>query len=481
MKYHLLKAQAKKKKFLQKKNIKKVEDDSDGSLSSDDEESYSENMIGKLINDKYLIIKYLGKGTYSKVWCVLDIINSKYFALKIQDDTYLEDINNEILILKMLGKNINLDEKESILENKFSLMYEYFDIKIEGVLYKCILFELLGDCIDNLFYEENDNIISLKIFKKVILDILKGLNNIHQKGIVHTDLKLDNILFKEVKKELKDYLIEIEKLQIPEYYNNLLMSSFPEELKLLDKNKRKMIKKKIKKKVIKDVYKTFNTKINGINKEYLLSVSNIDVNNEENLKLDISDDINNVLEDNVSSNCENKYKLDIDVNNINIKLVDFGNSEFLNNKRNGSIYTRSYRPPENIISETYDCKSDIWVLGCIIYELFSGELLFDLQDFNGSKIEKDRKHLSIMYSVLGKMPKELSMDCEFSEDLFDNKGRIIKNREIKEFNIKDKLNSRIKLEDKDYELLEDLLFKILEYDPKKRLGSEELLNHKFFE
>ena len=46
-------------------------------------------MIGKLINDKYLVIKYIGKGTYSKVWCVLDIINNKYFALKIQDDKYL--------------------------------------------------------------------------------------------------------------------------------------------------------------------------------------------------------------------------------------------------------------------------------------------------------------------------------------------------------------------------------------------------------
>lgn len=476
MKYHLLKAQAKKKKFLLKKKKKVIDDDSDASLSSDDEDSYSENMIGKLINEKYLIIKYLGKGTYSKVWCVLDIINNKYFALKIQDDKYLEDINNEISILKLLGKNIDLYKKESILENKFSLMYEHFDIKIEGVFYKCIIFELLGDCIDNLFYEENDDIVTLDLFKKVILDILKGLNYIHQKGIVHTDLKLDNILFKEVNKDLKDYLVEIEKLQIPEYYDNLILTSFPEELKLLDKNKRKMIKKKIKKKIIKDVYKTFSSQINDINKNYLSNK-----NNEENLKMNISNDINSDVEDDISSHENNKYKLDIDLSNINIKLVDFGNSEYLNNKGEGSIYIRSYRPPENIIDETYDCKSDIWVLGCIIYELFSGELLFDLQDFNGSKIEKDRKHLSIMSSVLGKMPKELSMNCEFSEDLFDNKGRIIKNKDIEEFNIKEKLNSRIKLNEDDYNKLEDLLYKILEYNPKKRLGCEEIFNHKFFE
>ena len=85
-----------------------------------------------------------------------------------------------------------------------------------------------------------------------------------------------------------------------------------------------------------------------------------------------------------------------------------------------------------------------------------------------------------MYSVLGKMPKELSMNCEFSEDLFDNKGRIIKNKDIDEFNMKDKLNSRIQLNEDDYNNLEDLLYKILEYDPKKRLGTEEILNHKIF-
>ncbi len=465
MKYHLLKAQAKKKKFLQNKKKQEVLDDSDGSLSSDDEESYSEDIIGKLINDKYIIIKYLGKGTYSKVWCVLDVIDNKYLALKIQDETYLEDINNEINILKTLSKNINLEEKENIYKNKFSLLYDNFDIKMNGRQYKCILFELLGESLEYLFYEENDDIITLELFKKVIYDIIYGLNQIHKKGIVHTDLKLDNILIKQVSDELKKYLVEIEKLNISEYYNTLLSNSFPDEMKLLDKNKRKMIKKKIKKKVIKDVSKSFLQQIIEINKQFIN-----EEDDSENLKLSITEsDLNDINNKN------------IDVDNFHIKIVDFGNSEYLNNTRNGSTYIRSYRPPENIVNEYYNCKSDIWVVGCILYELFNGELLFDLTDFQGSKIEKDRKHLSIMYSVLGKMPREISMNCEFNEELFDSKGRIIKNKEIEEINMKDKLNNRLKLSDEDYNNLEDLLYKMLEYDVNKRLSAEELLKHNFFE
>ena len=85
MRAALLKAKAKKKKFIKRKEKIEVEEDSDAELSSDDEENYSEDMIGKVINDKYIILKYLGKGTFSKVWLVINVVQNEYFALKIQE------------------------------------------------------------------------------------------------------------------------------------------------------------------------------------------------------------------------------------------------------------------------------------------------------------------------------------------------------------------------------------------------------------
>ena len=53
---------------------------------------------------------------------------------------------------------------------------------MNGRQYKCILFELLGESLEYLFYEENDDIITLELFKKVIYDIIYGLNQIHKKS-----------------------------------------------------------------------------------------------------------------------------------------------------------------------------------------------------------------------------------------------------------------------------------------------------------
>ena len=63
----LLKAAAKKAKF-QNHQKKQEDSDTEGSLSSEDEEEVSKDVVGKLYNGKYIVLKYLGRGTFSRVW-----------------------------------------------------------------------------------------------------------------------------------------------------------------------------------------------------------------------------------------------------------------------------------------------------------------------------------------------------------------------------------------------------------------------------
>ena len=46
--------------------------------SSDDEEEVSENVVYKWYNNRYLCLKYLGRGTFCRVWLVYDIENNEF-------------------------------------------------------------------------------------------------------------------------------------------------------------------------------------------------------------------------------------------------------------------------------------------------------------------------------------------------------------------------------------------------------------------
>ena len=124
------------------------------------------------------------------------------------------------------------------------------------------------------------------------------------------------------------------------------------------------------------------------------------------------------------------------------------------------FYQDVIETPENILNLYYNNKSDIWVVGCLIYELFKNPL-FNLDNFKGKTFEKDRYHMSLMFDLLGKKPKELALNSELSEDIFDNKGRILKNKEIVPRDLRKELSERIILQEDESEKIYKLLKRIL--------------------
>ena len=122
-----------------------------------------------------------------------------------------------------------------------------------------------------------------------------------------------------------------------------------------------------------------------------MDTNEIDTNEIDTNKID-TNEMDNIEE----TDNNNENKLDLDLNNICVKIIDFGNAEHMDRREHDTIYTRSYRPPENIIDYQYDTKSDIWVIGCMLYELLNGDSLFDLRDYEfKNNIDKDRKHIMV--------------------------------------------------------------------------------------
>jgi serine/threonine protein kinase len=59
-----------------------------------------------------------------------------------------------------------------------------------------------------------------------------------------------------------------------------------------------------------------------------------------------------------------------------IKVIDFGSSCFVTDHLTSYVQSRSYRAPEVILGLPYDQQIDLWSLGCILAELWTGRVLF---------------------------------------------------------------------------------------------------------
>lgn len=82
-----------------------------------------------------------------------------------------------------------------------------------------------------------------------------------------------------------------------------------------------------------------------------------------------------------------------------IKLIDFGNATREHEHHSTIISTRQYRSPEVLLATGWNEQSDIWSAGCILMELYTGELLFQS---NG-----DFEQLALMVHIIGPFPQPL--------------------------------------------------------------------------
>lgn len=57
-----------------------------------------------------------------------------------------------------------------------------------------------------------------------------------------------------------------------------------------------------------------------------------------------------------------------------IKVIDLGSSCFQTDNLSLYVQSRSYRAPEVMLGLPYDEKIDVWSIGCILAELYSGEV-----------------------------------------------------------------------------------------------------------
>ena len=160
---------------------------------------------------------------------------------------------------------------------------------------------------------------------------------------------------------------------------------------------------------------------------------------------------------------------------IEVKICDIGNACWFNHHFSTIIQTRQYRSPEVILGINYNETSDIWSLACMLFELATGDFLFEPR--KGETFSKNDDHLAQIIEAVGKMPKNFALSGLDSYKYFDKNGKLRRIKNLIYFPIKDILVKKYNFKEKEAQAFSDFLKPMLEYYPDKRASARELLKH----
>ncbi|XP_014486734.1 PREDICTED: probable serine/threonine-protein kinase dyrk2 [Dinoponera quadriceps] len=154
-----------------------------------------------------------------------------------------------------------------------------------------------------------------------------------------------------------------------------------------------------------------------------------------------------------------------------IKVIDFGSSCYSHQRVYTYIQSRFYRSPEVILGLPYGTPIDMWSLGCILAELYTGYPLFPGED----EIEQ----LACIMEVLGLPPEHIISHASRRRLFFDQKGspRCVTNSKGKK-RWAGSRNLSIALRCSDV-LFVNFVSRCLEWDPKKRMTPDEAMRHEW--
>lgn len=179
-----------------------------------------------------------------------------------------------------------------------------------------------------------------------------------------------------------------------------------------------------------------------------------------------------------------------------LNVVDFGESYDVSSPPDSLGIPETYKSPEAILEDEFGMASDLWALGCTIFEIRTGRVLFSC--FNPNDV--DNVFFKIV-QLLGILPEPWWSEGWKARSTYfkteaDENGRFVVEEKIclgKEKSLLEAITRGVlysRNQDAPYasdeicpeeaELLADLLEKLLRYSPEERISAKEALDHPWF-
>ena len=154
--------------------------------------SKSESLINQIFFKKYKILKKIGQGSFGRIYSCQDITTKELFAIKVEQNTFQNNV------LETESKFLSYLKGFGIPEIKYFGHTAKYHLLVETLLYKSL---------ENIYSESHGNF-NLKDISMIGIQILDRLEYIHNKNVIHRDIKPDNFVIGKNNDKKVIYIID---------------------------------------------------------------------------------------------------------------------------------------------------------------------------------------------------------------------------------------------------------------------------------
>ena len=146
------------------------------------------NLLGKMLGNRYLVIEKIGEGGMALVYKAKDQLLNRYVAIKILRPEYTNDEDF-----------VNKFKRESVAAASLSHpnIVGIYDVGEQDGIYYIVMEYVKGLTLKQ--YIRNNTKLNYKETLKITMQIAEALEHAHKNGVIHRDIKSQNILITDDK------------------------------------------------------------------------------------------------------------------------------------------------------------------------------------------------------------------------------------------------------------------------------------------
>ncbi|KAK7201218.1 protein kinase [Novymonas esmeraldas] len=347
---------------------------------TEDKEAYKEGGYltvtpGRIVHSRYVLIQKLGWGEFSTVWLGYDTkhatmgrgLSQAFVAVKVAKcrSSVQEATHYEVSLLRYLEARL---PRHAAITN----IVDCFDVRGEFGVHTCMVMPLCGpnllSIVDRMKADRNRrNADDLRMIKEIIVSVLISLHELSVLNVVHTDIKPENVLCSAVDSKL---VSSMEKFCSYNQERSHMIS--------LDEFKSSMVQQTTDHLVcLADFGLSALLEPPAAAQSWLAMCGKI----EPSLLAPLTQ-------------CKKNFTVT--------------RPGVMDNHRGTLIQTREYRAPEVVLGLDFTCATDVWSLGCMAFELITGDFLMDPKKKTREPREIDVEHLAMMMQLLGPLPESVT-------------------------------------------------------------------------